>query len=759
MAEQMPSTKLGTAYFTLLPSMDGTKAAIERELNGVGVSNASTRSGRTMGSAFSLAFTKASAVGNIAAMGIASVVGGFGDIAVAAMDASDSADKFRSTMDFAGIDTSTIDGLLKTTKDYADQTVYDLSDIRNITAQLAANGVEGYDQLAMAAGNLNAVAGGTSETFRSVGMVMTQTAGAGKLTTENWNQLADAIPGASGVLQEELRNMGAYTGDFRTALEKGEISAEEFLTAITNLGLTDEAAAAATSVDTFEGSIGNFNASVTSFATAVVDEFKTPFTDAMNSAAAAIGEAEAVVGPFFDGLETAFVELEPVFQPIVDKFGEVQDAVGSFADIYGPQMTDTFGDLEEKFPAFVEAITPVVDALGNIGGTVVQDGIIAVSTAITGISDAMTVVTAVLNGDWDLAWDSFTTLLTDLGTGLNDMVDTTFPGLVDGMYEIGTEISNTVTNVGNFFTGVFDEANSRLTTFGTEVGTWFDGKKDEFTTWATGVGETISTTFSGFVSDVGLKYTELKAGWDTFWADLPGNLTDWGAGVAETVGTGLGEVKTKWDEKWTEVSDGFSTWWTDNVATPFSGWLADVGVVAEEWDLADKFTTAVSTVQDILEAPFTAASDFISGIPDEIIGFFTGIGTRITEAIGSIDFPTPHITWEELTIFGMETPISLPHIDWYAKGGIVDGAQIIGVGERGPEAVVPLYGNEMQPFAEAIAVDLARMAEDNRGGGDVTYNISIDGLSASADGDALDLLRQFVAGVVEVNGGRRYAFA
>ena len=43
--------------------------------------------------------------------------------------------------------------------------------------------------LAEAAGNLNAVAGGNAETFKSVGMVLTQTAGQGKLTTENWNQL------------------------------------------------------------------------------------------------------------------------------------------------------------------------------------------------------------------------------------------------------------------------------------------------------------------------------------------------------------------------------------------------------------------------------------------------------------------------------------------------------------------------------------------------------------------------------------------
>ncbi len=38
-------------------------------------------------------------------------------------------------------------------------------------------------------------------------MVMTQTAGAGKLTTENWNQLADAIPGRSEEHTSELQSL------------------------------------------------------------------------------------------------------------------------------------------------------------------------------------------------------------------------------------------------------------------------------------------------------------------------------------------------------------------------------------------------------------------------------------------------------------------------------------------------------------------------------------------------------------------------
>ncbi len=95
----------------------------------------------------------------------------------AVMDMSDSTDKFKNTMNFAGFDTSAVEAATKATREYADKTVYDLTTVQNTTAQLAANGIQDYVGLTEAAGN--AVAGGNAETFKSVAMVMTQTAARG----------------------------------------------------------------------------------------------------------------------------------------------------------------------------------------------------------------------------------------------------------------------------------------------------------------------------------------------------------------------------------------------------------------------------------------------------------------------------------------------------------------------------------------------------------------------------------------------------
>ena len=224
----------------------------------------------------------AGAVGGFASSIAGKAIAGIASLGSSMVDASDSAQKFASTMGFADVDADTIRRLTASTQEYADKTVFDLSDIRNTTAQLAANGVDNYAKLAEAAGNLTAVAGGGADAYKSVAMALTQTAGAGKLTTENWNQIADAIPGASGKLQKAMKDNGAYTGDFRDAMEKGQISADEFNQALLQLGMDDVAKKAAESTATFEGAMGNWEAAVQKLGMTVLDKVKPQLTGALD---------------------------------------------------------------------------------------------------------------------------------------------------------------------------------------------------------------------------------------------------------------------------------------------------------------------------------------------------------------------------------------------------------------------------------------------------------------------------------------------
>ena len=395
------AVNVGSASVTIMPTMNGFAAKMDKELGGAG---------KTGGSAFSKAFgasaqpgtgflgrfrtagtSAGSAMGESVGKGIsakgAAIAGAMGGLASSIgaklvgtiqglmgeiTGASDSAQKFANTLSFANIDDSTIKQLTASTQAYADETVYDLSDIRNTTAQLAANGVDNYAQLAEAAGNLNAVAGGNADTFKSVAMVMTQTAGAGKLTTENWNQLSDAIPGASGKLQEALRANGAYTGNFREALEKGQVSAEEFSKAVMDLGMTDAAKEAATSTATIEGAMGNLEAAGVTAGAKVLDAFKPLLTGGINGATDAITAVTDGVSAFIDSCAQngAAQTLSDIIGQLGTAAGNVGGALGSLAlAVLGIQPSgDAAADAANGLKGALDAAQPVIQGVSDATG-------------------------------------------------------------------------------------------------------------------------------------------------------------------------------------------------------------------------------------------------------------------------------------------------------------------------------------------------------------------------------------------------------
>ena len=310
------------------------------------------------------------AVAGLAQTAIQGVVSSLSGMTDEVTNTSDAIEKFQSTMNFAGKTKEETEEATKLFKKYADDTVYDLNDITNTGAQLAANGINSYKELAIAAGNLNAVAGGNADTFKSVGMVLTQTAGAGKLTTENWNQMADAIPGASGKLQEALKNMNAYTGDFRDAMADGQISAEEFLKAIQDLGSTDAAEEAARSTKTFEGAIGNLEATVTTGMTNVLDAFGKE-------------KVTGTITKFGDIVAKAFEKVADGVKWMKDNIGIIEAGpLGRFVDT----VKSAFGQVVDSFNKGKGAIGEFLGKLGTVGlnfsNTVWQ----VMADAVTGIS-------------------------------------------------------------------------------------------------------------------------------------------------------------------------------------------------------------------------------------------------------------------------------------------------------------------------------------------------------------------------------------
>lgn len=450
----------------------------------------------------------AGAVGGLVSSGIGMAVDAIGDLTGDIIEASDSADKFKSTLNFAGLDTGTIDALTASTQAYADQTVYSISDIRNVTAQLAANGVQGFDKLAEAAGNLNAVAGGNAQTFSSVGMVLTQTAGAGKLTTENWNQLADAIPGASGKLQEAMLKNGAYTGNFRDAMEKGEISAEEFNQAIMDLGMTDAAKEAATSTSTIEGAMGNLEASVVGVGTTILDQFKGPLTSGISMLAQRISGLSGVftglvqtIGPILSQIGTTFQtafqpvvgmvqsQLLPALKPLMSALQNIGNAImpiiTAAIQTIAPVLSTLVSNIGQTMSVIATAVTPVINNIAaliqavlpaiqsafQIWGTYIQGVINAVFPFIqTVVTSVMNVVNAIIstvlaaiNGDWSGVWEGIQNIVSSVWNGIQSIVSGAINAVSGVISSVLSGISGIFSSVWNGIKGAVSSAWSGIT--------------------------------------------------------------------------------------------------------------------------------------------------------------------------------------------------------------------------------------------------------------------------------------------------------
>jgi TP901 family phage tail tape measure protein len=123
-------------------------------------------------------------------------------------------------------------------------------------------------------------------------------------------------------------------------------------------------------------------------------------------------------------------------------------------------------------------------------------------------------------------------------------------------------------------------------------------------------------------------------------------------------------------------------------------------------------------IKAAMENPIQAARDFIKGAIDRIKGFFN-FHWKLP------DLKLPHIVvgeYIDVPVLGrIPNPATL-HVEWYGGGGYVDGATLIGAGERGGEMIWPSYEPWLSNYADALVESM-----EERGGGDTfIFNITAD---------------------------------
>jgi len=276
-----------------------------------------------------------------------------------------------------------------------------------------------------------------------------------------------------------------------------------------------------------------------------------------------------------------------------------------------------------------------------------------------------------------------------------------------------------------------------------------------------GVFEAIKVLIQAFVQVVG-------AVWQKYGADIIAVISAAFNIIASVVTTALNMIKNiiqivtslikgDWQGVWEGVKNLTQNLW-NGIQSVISGVLNLIkGIISVEtgfvkntisgaWNTVQSVTSSIwQGIKTAIETPINAAKNTVKSAIDAIVGFFRNI------KLPEIKIPQIKLPHFELTGSFSLMPPQVPKlsVNWYSTGGIFSSPSVIGVGEAGTEAVVPVEKLDelMAKALQKVGVGTqAKTAEQGIQSGNVTnnYDITINNPKpeAASDSTRRALLRQ-----------------
>lgn len=351
------------------------------------------------------------------------------------------------------------------------------------------------------------------------------------------------------------------------------------------------------------------------------------------------------------------------------------------------QAKNTLGDLGEKLgasllPALAKVATfagkhilPAVEKVVNfiashpvIGGIAVAiTGILAVGGQllmwIGGLVAAIGTITAAMSG-LSLASLPITGTMMLVAAGIAALV-----AIIIICVKHWDQIKAKMIEVGNavksFFTPAMGAIKNSVKDVKEIVKAAFDGVKNAISTALTAAKNVVQTSFT-VIKDIFFKFVPLGI-----------VIKNFGA-IKEAISSALSAAKNL-----------------------VSRYLNLIKTLFIRFTPAGIFIKNFSKIKDGVTKPIQSVVNAVKGMVNKIKGFFKF-------SVPKPKIPVPHFGispkgWKVGDLLKGKIPKLSVH--WAAKGGIVDGATLIGAGEAGKEAIVPLdrFWNELNSFKADIA--------------------------------------------------------
>lgn len=287
------------------------------------------------------------------------------------------------------------------------------------------------------------------------------------------------------------------------------------------------------------------------------------------------------------------------------------------------------------------------------------------------------------NGVSDIPLTSFTKA-NSLFSTLNEINQSGFSfDNLDDLGDVGSELTVFGNNVQGFFTVIADIPMSS-----------FSNARSLFSALSSmDTVMNIASSSNGSLRSFGNELTDFADSMQTFLTKI-GQMNDMSG--LNTFTEGLQTLSNKF----MEVEGGISTG-SQSIVSSLDNVISKSGDMSSSFSsdmdtMFNKQSTTFSQMATVTDTTFTQMATKISTTMQSAVSSVqTAVGTM--KSAMNFSWSLPHLKVPHVNVSGSFNldPPSAPNfsVDWYAKGGVFNQPSIIGVGEQGKEAVMPLENN------------------------------------------------------------------
>ena len=727
--------EVGTYYITIMPEMSKFTGAVNSALKGAG-----STSGKTYSTSF-MDIVKGSALGtalgNLASKAGGVIASGFGT----GISRLDTIKNYPKVMQSLGYSTDDADRSIKTIMEHLDGLPTATQDMVTLT-QAISDSTGDLDLATAAALGFNDMMlanGASAEEMTTAQGVLNRVLGKGSATTAQWQSLTSVMPAQLGMVAKSMLGAGASTEDLHAALEDGTISWNDFLQAIADLdknGYIDEAGnklgsfeeqaranshGIGTAIDNIRNRVGAGWAEILDRVgqeeiSGTIDKMSYGVKNAMYRVADAVGYIKDAIG------KTKIAEnLGKIFKGIGDAFARIDTGeLKKFADaivglIDGAlQWIVDHGDLVSSLLVGIGvAIGTVGTFLSMIKGAAIlgflkgTPGLIQAVWAALAANPFAAIIGVVSAATAAIVW-FFTQ--TETGRGIIEGLKRDFANLVDTVKQ-NLEVASAQwqvfkQNIVNWNeavrTAVLDKWNAIKSAVAYYTKDMINNAKSQWSNWSKSVAtwnenirKTILDKWNAVKTGIANTLTAIKTAIENVWN-----------AIKTTIANTVKSISSNVSNAWNSIKSAASTAW-NNIKTAIGNAIEGArSTVSSKVSAIKSLITGCKPSFPKLQAP--NVGDILETVRNKV--------AAIKSAISNVHLAFPKVTLPNIPMphfhvsggvppYGIGGKGSMPQfsVSWYKKGGIFDTATLIGIGEAGKEAALPLNRKTYGEIAKGIA--------------------------------------------------------